>query len=127
MTEIKANSKTIGQIQISDEVIATIVATAALEAENVIGLSNNAKGDISDILRKKTSTKGVKVAIEDGEVSAELQLTLKFGCKIQDVAAEVQDLVRNAVETMTGLSVKSVNVGVGGVLMPRSNRPKAKQ
>ena len=109
------NKSYIGQIQIADEVIAVIAGTAALEIDGVAFMSGNFTGDIVEILGKKHLSKGVKLTVKDNEVLIGLNLLVKAGYKIQDVSREVQERVKTAVETMTGLAVMEVNVNVLGV------------
>lgn len=107
----------IDAVKISDEAIAVITGVAASEVEGVasIGTSNIAKNWAEIIVGKKNSAKGVKIEIEENEVSIEMQITVKYGVSIPDVARLVQENVKNAVEEMTGLNVKKVDVKVMGV------------
>ncbi|MDR1530883.1 MAG: Asp23/Gls24 family envelope stress response protein [Clostridiales bacterium] len=122
MTEIK-NGTGIGQIQIADEVIAVIAGTAALEIEGVAGMAGNITGDIAERLGRKNFSKGVKVEVKDESVTVELSLTVKFGCRVQEVSTEVQKRVKAAVETMTGLAVQDVNIIVSGIIHDKE-KPK---
>ncbi|WZL70415.1 Asp23/Gls24 family envelope stress response protein [Defluviitalea saccharophila] len=105
----------VGQIQIADEVIAIIAGLAATEVEGIAGMSGNFAGGIAEVLGKKNLSKGVKVEVGESEVSIDLSLVIKFGFKIPEVAANVQKKVKNAVETMTGLSVIEINLNITGV------------
>ncbi|WP_422486733.1 Asp23/Gls24 family envelope stress response protein [Gudongella sp. DL1XJH-153] len=104
-----------GSIQISNDVIATIAGTAAMEVEGVVGMSSNLAGGISELLGKKNPGKGVKVDIRDKEVSVEMHLLLEYGAKLNDVGLKVQEETKKAIENMTDLSVKTVNVHVDGI------------
>lgn len=122
MAEIPIQSENIGQIQIADEVIAIIAGTAALETEGIVSTTAQgifASGDIAGILGKKNLSKGVKVTVNGNEVEIELNLLVKFGCKINEVSLDVQKRVKNAVETMTGLTVSKIDLTISGVLMGR--------
>ncbi|WP_058485265.1 Asp23/Gls24 family envelope stress response protein [Defluviitalea phaphyphila] len=114
------NINQIGQIQIADEVIAIIAGLSATEVEGVAGMSGNFAGGIAEILGKKNLTKGVKVEVGESEVSIDLSLVIKFGFKIPEVAAAVQSKVKNAVKTMTGLSVIEINLHITGVYFDKN-------
>jgi len=103
-----------GKINIADEVIATIAGTAAMEIEGVASMVGNIS-DIAELLGKKNLSKGVKLEINEQEVSVELNLFIKNGYKIPEVCANVQDRVKTAVETMSGLKVVEVNVNISGL------------
>ena len=105
-----------GNIKISEDVIASIASISATDTEGVSGLCGGLKGDLASILGKKTTGKGVKVALgEKDEVEIDLALTIRFGVGVADTARAVQENVKNSIEAMTGLHVVAVNVCVGGV------------
>lgn len=114
MTEYKSNLDCAGQIQIADEVIAVIAGTAAMEVEGTVPLTG--------MLGKKNFGKGVRVQITENKAVIDMNLSVRFGCKIQDVSEEVQKNVKNAVETMTGLNVEEVNVNVTGVEFDKARK-----
>ena len=112
MTE---NNRSIGQIQIADEVIAIIAGTASLEVEGVYCASGSATDSFVEFFGKKNQSKGVRVTADSGEVSIEVDIVVEFGYKVQEVALAVQKKVKSAVETMTGLEVMLVNVDITGI------------
>ncbi|MEG0013636.1 MAG: Asp23/Gls24 family envelope stress response protein [Cellulosilyticaceae bacterium] len=111
----------IGQVQIADDVIAVIAEIAALEVEGIAGIGNN-KQDLVHTIRGKKASKGIKVEVGVGEVYIDVVATTKYGVKIQDVCLKVQEKVKNSIETMTGLSVKSVDVHVIGVCFEKDKQ-----
>ncbi len=113
-----------GNIYISEEVLAGISAAAALEIEGVSGLTANLGSDIAELLGKKSLAKGVSVKMEEDKVVVTLSILMAFGHTIPEVGKAVQEAVKNAVESMTGMEVAAVNVNVAGIsLQP----PKANQ
>lgn len=111
-----------GQVKISDDVVGTIANIAASEIEGVRDLSGGIAGDLAEMFGKKSLTKGVKVTIEEEKVDIDLSIIVDFGIKIPDVAWQIQENVKNAVETMTGLEVKEVNIHVTGVNLPNEEQ-----
>ena len=107
----------IGQVQIADEVIAVIAGLAATEVEGVAKMSGNITNEIVSKLGMKNLSKGVKVEIMGEQVEIRLSLVLRYGVSIPKTSQEVQDKVKNAIETMTGLEVTGVNIRIAGVLM----------
>lgn len=104
-----------GSINISNDVIAKIAGTAAMEVEGVSGMSGNLAGGISELLGKKNPGKGIKVEIKDTEVILDMHLTLEYGVKLNDVGLKVQEETKKAIENMTDLLVKTVNVHIEGI------------
>lgn len=113
------NKESFGQIQIADEVIAVIAGTAALEVEGVVDGVTGVSGypaAVMEFFGKKNQAKGVKVLVEDDQVTLDINVVVLFGTKVQVAAQEVQMKVKSAVETMTGLEVSIINVSVVGIV-----------
>ena len=103
-------------IKISDDVISIIAGKAVSEVEGVASMAGGFAGGISEVLSgKKNLSKGIKVDIEEKEVKIDVNIIVEYGVRIPDVAYEIQNRVKKAVETMSGLKVSSVNVHVQGV------------
>jgi len=109
-----------GQIQIADEVIAIIARTAATEVEGVYVSGHSASESLGSLFGKNNLAKGVKVKIADGETEIEIEMSIKFGTQVLEAAENVQIKVKNAVETMTGLVVSTVNVSVSSVIVEKN-------
>lgn len=104
-----------GDVNISDDVVGTIASIAAAEIAGVNGLNGGIAGDLAGIFGKKNLSKGVKITLEENSVQIDLSVIVDYGIKIPDVSWQIQENVKSAVETMTGLKVKEVNVHVTGV------------
>lgn len=111
----------IGSVRIADEVVSIIAGMAATEVDGIAGMSGGLVGGIAEILGKKNLAKGVKVEVGETEAAVDLFIIVKFGVRIPDVALNVQEKVKNAIESMTGLSVVEVNVHVQGVGFPETD------
>ena len=108
------NIEDVGQVQIADEVVAVIAGLAATEVEGVAKMSGNITNEIVSKLGMKKLSKGVKVTITGTQVDVTLNLVLSYGVSIPQ---EVQDKVKSAIETMTGLTVSEVNIRIAGIQM----------
>ena len=113
--EYVSRSDELGNIHISEEVLAAIAAAATLEVEGVNALSANLGSDLAELLGKKHLAKGIQVAMEEEKVKVELSVLMEYGHTIPEVGKAVQDNVKNAIESMTGLEVAAVNVAVSGI------------
>ena len=119
--EYVSRSDELGNIHISEEVLAAITAAAALDVEGVSGLAANLGSDIAELLGKKNLAKGVHVRMEDDKVEVELSVLMGYGHTLPEIGRAIQDGVKSAIESMTGLEVSVVNVSVAGITFP----PKA--
>jgi uncharacterized alkaline shock family protein YloU len=117
--EARKDSEEFGTVKISDDVVSIISGIAATEVKGVAGMSGGIAGGIAELLGRKNQSKGVKVTIGDKEVNIDLHVIMEYGVKIPDVAWEIQEKVKKAVETMTGLNVVEVNIHVQGVTMDK--------
>lgn len=104
-----------GTVKIAEEVVSIVAGLAATEVEGVAGMSGGIVGGIAEILGKKNLTRGVKVEVGERQAAVDLHLIVEYGVRIPDVAQEVQENVKKAIESMTGLEVVEVNVHVQGV------------
>ncbi len=103
-------------IKISDDVVAVISGVAVSEVPGVAGMAGGFAGGISEVLSgKKNLSKGIKVEVGEKETKIDVNIIVEYGTRIPDIAFEIQNRVKKAVETMTGLTVLEVNVHVQGV------------
>jgi len=110
-----------GIITYANEVIAVISGVAANEVEGIAGMCSS--GGISEVFtRNKNITKGVKVEIGSEEASVDLYVVVEYGTPIQTAAQNVQENVRKAIETMTGLHVVRIDVHVQGVSFEKETK-----
>ncbi len=121
MSDYENNAYTIkdekdgGEVLIANDVIATIACVAATEVEGVASMSGNITNEIIGKLGVKNASKGARIDLENGEVRAELSITMEYGYSIPKVCAMVQERVTAAIRNMTGLEVIEVNLHVVGV------------
>ncbi len=125
-TEGRPLPSELGTVKIADEVVSIIAGLAATEVEGVASMSGGLAGGISEVLGRKSFSKGVKVEVGIEEAKVDLYITVKYGERIPDVAWDIQESVKKAIETMTGLIVSSVNIHVQGVQFPQKESQEAK-
>lgn len=104
-----------GSINISEDVISTMVRTAITEIDGVAGISNTAGAELAELIGIKTVSKGIKVQIVDDTIKVDAVILVRYGCNIVNVAKEVQNSVTEAVQAVTGIDKAEVNVHVSGV------------
>lgn len=105
----------LGIIRIHKNVVASVAAIAGSEIPGVKKIGRGFKSAILESLGQKfVST--IKVEIDKNEeVSVEIPLVIKYGFNIPEVANKVQENVRTALEKMTNLAVKEINVSVQAI------------
>ena len=110
------------EIKIADDVVAVIAGVAVSEVPGVAEMAGGFAGGITEVLSgKKNLAKGIKVEVGDKETKIDVNIIVEYGVRIPDVAFEIQNRVKKAVETMTGLKVIEVNVHVQGVSKETEN------
>lgn len=112
----------LGNVKVSSDVIATIASTAAMEINGVVGFMSKIPTDFKGIFGIKNMAKGILVEITENEASIDMYLSLKYGSKIQEVSQKVQENVKNAVDTMTGMEVTKVNIFINGVVLEEKDQ-----
>lgn len=120
---MKEEEKTLGtgNIKISEDVVASIVTIAANEVEGVAVTPASAL-DFAERWGKKGMGRGVRVTLEEKTVAIELCVQMTYGIKIPQTALKVQQKVKMAVESMTGLTVRNINVTVSGVSFDKEKK-----
>ena len=103
--EIQADKA--GKVTFNNDVIATIAALATVDVPGVAGMSGGFTSGVAELLGRKNLTKGVKVEVGTTECAVDLNLVIRYGAKIHEVCAKIQEEVCNAIETMTGLKAVS--------------------
>ena len=117
--EYDSRPDALGNIHISEEVLAVIAAAAVLEVEGIGGLAANLGTDLAELLGKKNLSRGIHIQVEDENVTVDLSILVKYGYTIPDVARAVQEAVAGSIEATSGLTVAAVNVNVGGVVFEK--------
>ena len=120
-SNLEENVQEVNGIKISEEVVATIAGKAVSEVK---GVASTNSGIISEVFGKKSFSKGIKVQMNEKTVSIDVFIVVEYGSRIPDVAWEVQNRVKSAVEDMTGLKVLEVNIQVQGVNLPKAEKDK---
>jgi uncharacterized alkaline shock family protein YloU len=106
-----------GQIDISNEVIATVAGGAAIDCYGIVGMAskNQIKDGITEILRKENFSRGVIVRQEEDHINIDMYIIVSYGTKISEVAHNVQTKVKYTLDKTVGLAVDSVNIFVQSV------------
>ena len=104
-----------GSINISEDVISTMVRTAITEIDGVAGISTTAGGELAELIGFKNLAKGVKVQIVDDTIKVDAIILVRYGCNIVNVAKQVQSSVTEAVQAITGIDKAQVNIHVSGI------------
>jgi len=106
-----------GSIKIADEVVSIVAGLAATDVPGVAGMSGGIVGGIAELLGRRNLSKGVKVEVGEKEAAVDLYIVVEYGVRIPEVALRIQQSVKRAIESMTGLTVVEANVHVQGVVL----------
>jgi len=125
--DVKLDENPNGTVSFATEVVATIAGLAATEVEGVASMSNQNAGLADMFSRKNTRnfTKGVRIDLDGNKVTVDITIVVEYGSPVPDVARSIQENVKKAIETMSGLDVHAVDVHVSGVSFERENRANA--
>ncbi|MBO6112484.1 MAG: Asp23/Gls24 family envelope stress response protein [Lachnospiraceae bacterium] len=107
------DSRTIGEVKIADDVVASIAVLAAREVEGFDDMEGNTTRLMNSV--KARQPKGVRVDVVNNMVRVDLTARLKYGYGIRETCSKIQEKIKTAIENMTGLKVTDVNIRVAGV------------
>lgn len=125
--DVKLDENPNGTVSFATEVVATIAGLAATEVEGVASMSSQNAG-IADMFSRKNTrnfTKGVRIDLDGNKVTVDITIVVEYGSPVPDVARSIQENVKKAIETMSGLDVHAVDVHVSGVSFEREQRANA--
>ena len=111
-----------GMIFISEEVIASIAASAVREVEGVYGLCTGTSLDWGNILGRKNLRKGVRVQFRQASFEISCNLVVKMGSAVVSVAKTVQEAIVDEVTAMTGIRPLRVNVNISGIAVTKQKK-----
>ena len=117
MKSFQIKSDDLGDVRVSEEVVAIIAGLAATEVDGVSSMAGNITNEIVSKLGMKNLSKGIFVEVLDGDIKVDVAINIAYGYEIPEISTKVQDRVKTAVENMTGLNVAVVNVRIASVDM----------
>jgi len=92
-----------------------IAALASTEVNGVSSMNGNLTHELLNKIGYNNLTRGVKVEVFNKCVKVDLAIIIEYGFNIPATSKKVQEKVKNAIESMTGLEVTDVNVRIAGV------------
>ena len=105
-----------GKISVSPHLVAEISGAVAESCYGVVGMaSRSTKDGIVSLLQPDNRSRGVRVTIEDNMPVVELHIIVEFGLNIKSICKSIAGRVRYTLESVTGVSVKCVNIRVEGI------------
>lgn len=114
---VKINTKD-GQIEMTDDVIATVVGSAATEIFGVVGMASKAtiKDNFQALLGRENYAKGVVIKTdEEGRIAVDVYTVMSYGVKISEVSKNIQETVKFHLENQLGITAETVNVFVQNI------------
>lgn len=106
-----------GSVQISEDVIAEVVAHAVGEVDGVVGINTKPGSDIAEFIGKKNWGRGLKIAVgDDNAVTIDCNITVCYGLNIVSIGNAVQTAIINAVKSLAAIKIAAVNVNVCGII-----------
>ena len=105
----------LGMVRVHNNVIASIASIAATEVDGVKNIGANFRSGFLELIGRKNSG-GIQVEIDkNDELRLEVPLVIKYGYNIPEIASQVQENIRNALERMTSITIKDININILGV------------
>lgn len=119
------NTTSIGDIHISEEAIEKAAGMAAMECYGIVGMASQKKlkDGVFELLGKENAAKGIIVRVSpENEVEIDINVVIKYGVKISEVASSIQTKVSYDLTQMLGLNVAKVNIYVQGVQVEKDDK-----
>jgi uncharacterized alkaline shock family protein YloU len=109
-------------VKISAAVIAMIARTATLNVPGVVALHSSFMEKAIGLFIGSSEGAGIKVEMDENNVAIKLRISAAYGVRIPDVVRQVQNDIRRNVESITGRTVRTVNVIVQTIKPPSKEK-----
>ncbi len=113
------DDQTVGTVQITEDVLATIAAIAATDVEGVAAVGSSITREKAARMSARSIARAVQIAIQEQTLTVRIIITVRYGSQIPETTIQVQKKVKSTLETMTGLAVRDVHVSVADVALDK--------
>ncbi len=110
----KTESAKKGTLKVSENVVVTIARNAASEIDGVYRIANKPIS-IKSLLKSSSDPGDIKVSMLDGVCRISMSIVARSGYNVVSVCEQIQEKVKAAVQSMTGVTVSRVDVSVADV------------
>lgn len=106
-----------GLITITNDVIADIAGSAAIECYGITGMASRSqiRDGLAEMLKKDNFSRGIVVRKKDNRLDIDMYIIVSFGTKISEVAHNVQSQVKYMLQQALGLEIDSINIYIQSV------------
>ena len=105
-----------GRIEVSPSAIAMAASRVVLECYGVVGIANSKlKHGKAVLLDDGNYQRGIVVSVKGDGVVVDVYVVIEYGTRISEVAHNVMNAVRDALQRMLGSGSIRVNVNVQGL------------
>ncbi len=106
----------LGEIFISNNVVAEVAGAVAGKCYGVVGMAQrNAKDGLVSLLRPDSMTKGIGVSVVEDGIVVDMHIIIEYGMNINSICKSIVNRVRYTIEKTIGLKVNKINVRVEGI------------
>jgi uncharacterized alkaline shock family protein YloU len=114
MSEVEIH-QSIGRIEVAPDVLATIAYYAALRVEGVSKMAP-IPAEVARLFRRETRHHGVLLDLADHKIKFDIYVIMSPHVNIMETSQRLQTAVIEAIDTMVGIPVNSVNIHVEDVV-----------
>ena len=124
----KDADEAIDSIRISENVIASVTRRYVLQIDGVVRFhSGSLVSGLAEMIGRKSQDRSIVVTLDGEEVHIGVNLVLRFGVKVPEVASAVQNIIRSKVEELTGKHVSGVRVTIQDLQDVEEEKPADKE
>lgn len=112
----------IGDIMLSEEVVAQVTGMTVMECYGVVGLAaRNVTDGIVQLLKKESAKKGISVKLANHRVRIDIHIIVEYGTNISAIAENLISTVKYKVKKMFGIEIECIRVFVEGVRVDKED------
>lgn len=108
--QITLSTSALGRVAVSDDAIAGIVRSAALESYGVVGLAGDSRW--SQLIPWREDAKAIDVRMRDDGLVVELRVVVEHGLRLAEVASTVRSRIEYELDRMVGVPIADLEVHI---------------
>ena len=111
-----------GSINICQNVVAVIAASAAMDIDGVHGLYQSHGRELTTVSGRRGTSRGIRINIDGDDITIDVYFIANMGFSVNEVGAAVQKAIISAVEEAVGVQVSAVNIHICGVSLKKTKQ-----
>jgi uncharacterized alkaline shock family protein YloU len=121
----------LGEVSATKETLEYIISLNLAEVKGVVGNRKSIIKEITDMLigdsnenESDNSFRNIKVEIKNNKPSISLNIIIKYGVRIPDIAWDIQNRIKEGLMNKLGIDINEIDIHVQGIQFPKRTQAR---